>query len=59
MKSVDRMTIYSSLCFICLCALLLRSENTFSLIPVFGLLVSIVGIVLEVRFWRDVPEDCN
>ncbi|RQW61267.1 hypothetical protein EES38_20320 [Vibrio viridaestus] len=57
MQSIDRVTIYSCLSFICLCALLFRTEHVLSLLPIFGLLASILGIALEVKFWRDVCED--
>lgn len=57
MKSIDRITVYSSLSFICFCALLFRTGDSPSLLPVVGLLAAVFGIVLEVHFWKGLSED--
>ncbi|MGC9403940.1 hypothetical protein [Vibrio genomosp. F10] len=57
LTALDRLTIYSVLCFISFCALVLRSPADLSLIPLFGLSATILGIWLEMRRWTGVSEE--
>lgn len=53
---LDRITIYSVLCFISFAALVLRSSNeTASFLPLIGVVVTLFGIWLEV--FRDTSQD--
>ncbi len=42
LTGLDRLTIYSVLCFISFCALVLRSSTETSLMPIFGIVATII-----------------
>ncbi|WP_252012988.1 hypothetical protein [Vibrio sp. SCSIO 43140] len=54
---LDRITIYSVLCLIAFCALVLQPSQQAGWAPLIGLSVSIMGLWLEVRRWQDVSEE--
>lgn len=55
--ALDRLTIYSVLCFIAFCALVLKTSSETSFFPLIGLSASIFGIWIEMRRWQDVSEE--
>ncbi len=57
LTALDRLTIYSVLCFIAFCALVLRSPVDASFMPLLGLSAAIIGIWVEMRRWNDVSEE--
>ncbi|MGF1722808.1 hypothetical protein L4D20_22595 [Vibrio kyushuensis] len=57
LTALDRLTIYSVLCFISFCALVLRTPAEPSLMPLFGLSATILGIWLEMRRWTGTSEE--
>ncbi|MGD8112635.1 hypothetical protein ACQEXU_17605 [Vibrio sp. TRT 21S02] len=57
LTALDRLTIYSVLCFISFCALVLRSSTEASLLPLIGVCATIVGIWLEMHLWRGSSEE--
>jgi hypothetical protein len=53
---LDRLTIYSVLCFISFAALILRSSNeVVSFLPLLGIVATLFGIWLEV--FRGPPQE--
>ncbi|MDF2155044.1 hypothetical protein [Vibrio sp. CAU 1672] len=56
LTSIDRLTIYSVLCFISFCALVLRTPAETSLLPLVGISATIIGIWIEMRRWSGVSE---
>ncbi|MCG9656990.1 hypothetical protein L1D61_26270 [Vibrio mediterranei] len=57
LTALDRLTIYSVLCFIAFCALVLKTSAEPSFVPLIGLSASILGIWIEMRRWQDVSEE--
>ncbi|WP_135445392.1 hypothetical protein [Vibrio tasmaniensis] len=57
LTGLDRLTIYSVLCFISFCALVLRSSTETSLMPIFGIVATIIGIWVEMRRWQGITEE--
>lgn len=57
LTALDRLTIYSVLCFISFCALVMRTPAETSLIPLAGVGASILGIWLEIHLWKGVSEE--
>ena len=57
LTALDRLTIYSVLCFISFCALVLRSPAEASIMPVLGMVATIFGIWIEMRRWHSSPEE--
>ncbi|MYM61332.1 hypothetical protein GTG28_19125 [Vibrio sp. OCN044] len=53
MNELDRLTVYSVLCFMCFCSLVLRPSYEVSLLPIVGMLATIFGIWFETRYWRE------
>ncbi|MDA0150446.1 hypothetical protein [Vibrio sp. LaRot3] len=53
LTTLDRLSIYSVLCFIALCTLVTRSSTEGSLMPLVGVAATIVGIWLEIRQWQE------
>jgi hypothetical protein len=49
LTKVDRLTIYSVLCFMTFCALVLRSPEEISFIPLIGLAAAITGLFVELN----------
>jgi len=49
---LDRLSIYSVLCFIALSTLVMRSPAEDSLMPLISVAATIVGIWLEIRQWQ-------
>ena len=56
LTALDRLTIYSVLCFISFCALVLRTPAETSLMPLVGVIATILGILIEMNKWSDVSE---
>lgn len=57
MTALDRLTIYSVLCFISFCALVLRSPTqSSSFMPLLGMGATVVGIWLEMHRWPSASE---
>ncbi|ELX7504125.1 hypothetical protein SKP08_004252 [Vibrio fluvialis] len=52
LTALGRLTIYSVLCFISFCALVMRSPAETSLMPLLGVSASIFGIWLEMHRWQ-------
>ncbi|MBY6199376.1 hypothetical protein [Vibrio hangzhouensis] len=57
LTTLDRLTIYSVLCFIAFCALVLKTSVEPSAMPLLGLSAAIFGIWIEMRRWQDVSEE--
>ncbi|WP_319535859.1 hypothetical protein [uncultured Vibrio sp.] len=56
LTALDRLTIYSVLCLISFCALVLRTPAETSLMPVVGVIATILGILIEMNKWSDASE---
>ncbi|OEE71542.1 hypothetical protein [Vibrio ordalii] len=59
LTALDRLTIYSVLCFISFCALVMRTPAETSWMPLFGVSTSLVGIWLEMHLWKGISEEQN
>ncbi|ACY50155.1 hypothetical protein ND926_03440 [Vibrio diabolicus] len=59
LTALDRLTIYSVLCFISFCALVLRTPADTSLMPLVGMVATIIGIWIEMRKWSGASEQEN
>ncbi|GAA5648175.1 MULTISPECIES: hypothetical protein [Vibrio] len=59
LTALDRLTIYSVLCFISFCALVLRSPAETSFMPLIGMCATMLGIWLEMRRWQGSSEEQN
>ncbi|MDW3114735.1 hypothetical protein [Vibrio sp. 1727] len=59
LTALDRLTIYSVLCFISFCALVLRTPADASLTPLVGMVATIIGIWIEMRRWSGASEQEN
>ncbi|MDN3697384.1 hypothetical protein QWY97_08445 [Vibrio cortegadensis] len=57
LTALDRLTIYSVLCFISFCALVLRSPEDASFMPLIGMSATIIGIWIEMRRWHSSSEE--
>ncbi|EOX4810483.1 hypothetical protein [Vibrio alginolyticus] len=59
LTALDRLTIYSVLCFISFCALVLRTPADTSLTPLVGMVATIIGIWIEMCRWSGASEQEN
>lgn len=59
LTALDRLTIYSVLCFISFCALVLRTPAETSLMPIVGVIATKLGIWIEMHKWSDASEQEN
>ncbi|MGP8308539.1 hypothetical protein [Vibrio sp. YIC-376] len=59
LTALDRLTIYSVLCFISFCGLVLRAPAETSLLPLVGVIATIIGIWIEMHKWSDASEQEN
>ncbi|MBS9866090.1 hypothetical protein J4H18_19410 [Vibrio alginolyticus] len=59
LTALDRLTIYSVLCFISFCALVFRTPADTSLTPLVGMVATIIGIWIEMRRWSGASEQEN
>ncbi|EHD0098487.1 hypothetical protein JZN58_003412 [Vibrio vulnificus] len=57
LTALDRLTIYSVLCFISFCALVFRTPAEASLMPILGMSATIIGIWIEMHKWSGVSEE--
>ncbi|HIF5807606.1 TPA: hypothetical protein ACX3EM_004120 [Vibrio parahaemolyticus] len=57
LTALDRLTIYSVLCFISFCALVLRTPAETSLMPLAGMSATIIWI--EMHKWSGASEQEN
>lgn len=57
LTALDRLTIYSVLCFISFCSLVIRTPAEPSLMPLLGVIASISGIWLEMHLWQSSSEE--
>ncbi|MDP5255697.1 MULTISPECIES: hypothetical protein [unclassified Vibrio] len=51
MTHIDRLTIYSVLCFITACSLFIVPMSGVFALPMIGLLAAIIGILVEMHDW--------
>ena len=58
LTALDRLTIYSVLCFISFCALVLRTPAEASLMPIFGIAATIIGMLPAPAYYSPIrhPE---
>ena len=59
LTQMDRLTIYSVLCFITFCSLVLRSPNDTSLFALGGLIAAALGLWLELTNSPEPEEEEN
>lgn len=59
MTAIDRLTIYSVMCFISFCAMVLRTPAETSLLPIVGMSAAIIGIWVEMHNWTGASEQEN
>ncbi|AUI84911.1 hypothetical protein BS333_00105 [Vibrio azureus] len=59
LTALDRLTIYSVLCFISFCALVLRDPSETSMLPLLGVAATILGIWIEMRKWSGTSKQEN
>ncbi|ARC90950.1 hypothetical protein B6A42_00695 [Vibrio coralliilyticus] len=57
LTALDRLTIYSVLCFVSFCALVLRTPAESSFMPLLGMVATVVGIWLEMHRWPSASEE--
>jgi len=58
LTALDRLTIYSVLCFISFCSLvMMKTSVEHSFIPLIGVIASIGGIWIEMHLWQDSSEE--
>ncbi|AJR07075.1 hypothetical protein C9J03_20290 [Photobacterium gaetbulicola] len=57
LTQMDRLTIYSVLCFITFCSLMLRSPNETSFIALGGLIAAALGLWLELTNSPELEEE--
>ncbi len=58
LTALDRLTIYSVMCFISFCSLvMMKTSVEHSLMPLIGVIASIGGIWLEVHLWNGSSEE--
>lgn len=57
MTALDRLTIYSVLCFLCFCALALSAPTESSFMPLMGMAATVIGIWLEMHRWPSASEE--
>ncbi|WP_284194092.1 hypothetical protein [Vibrio zhanjiangensis] len=56
-NELERLTVYSVLCFMCFCALVLRPSSEVSLLPIAGMVATVVGIWCETRCWSGSSQE--
>ncbi|MDV6253702.1 hypothetical protein [Vibrio sp. EA2] len=59
LTALDRLTIYSVLCFISFGALVVSKPADSSLMPLVGVIATILGIWIEMHKWSDASEQEN
>lgn len=57
LTALDRLTIYSVLCFISFCSLVMNTATEPSLMPLLGVIASTSGIWLEMHLWQGSSEE--
>ncbi len=57
LTTLDRLTVYSVLCFISFCALVSQTTHNVSLLPLIGMSASVIGIWLEMRRYDGAAEE--
>ncbi len=58
LTALDRLTIYSVMCFISFCSLvMMKASVEHSFIPLIGVVASIGGIWLEMHLWQGSSEE--
>ncbi|PFG45745.1 hypothetical protein ATG66_4058 [Vibrio sp. ES.051] len=57
--ALDRLTIYSVLCFLSFCALVFKTSADTSLMPLIGMMATITGIWIEMHKWSGGSEQEN
>ncbi|ALM69531.1 hypothetical protein [Vibrio vulnificus] len=57
LTALDRLTIYSVLCFISFCALVFITPAETSLMPILGMSATIIGIWIEMHRWSGASEE--
>ncbi|MDN3608613.1 hypothetical protein ACODM8_19265 [Vibrio ostreicida] len=56
MTVLDRVTTYSVLCLLSLCALVFRSSEDVSLMPLLGVVATVLGIWLEMHSYSGASD---
>ncbi len=57
LTALDRLTIYSVMCFISFCSLVIKTPVEQSLMPLVGVIASLSGIWLEMHLWQGSSEE--
>jgi len=57
LTQLDRLTIYSVLCFITFCSLMLRTPDDISLFALVGLIAAALGLWFELTHSSDFEEE--
>ncbi|PMH41465.1 hypothetical protein BCU68_15500 [Vibrio sp. 10N.286.49.B3] len=57
LTSLERLSVYSVLCFMAFCRLVTMSPTDTSIIPVVAVGVTIMGIAVEVYRWKEDSSD--
>ncbi|CAM4453323.1 hypothetical protein ACPV5L_18445 [Vibrio astriarenae] len=59
LSTMERLSVYSVLCVIAMCSLLLQAGNGASLVPVIAFFAAVVGIFVEMRSWKPTSEEAE
>ncbi|GAL16143.1 hypothetical protein JCM19233_7165 [Vibrio astriarenae] len=59
LSTMERLSVYSVLCVIAMCSLLLQAGNGVSLIPVVAFFGAVLGIYIEMRAWNPTSEEAE
>ncbi len=57
LTALDRLTIYSVLCFLAFCSLVMNTHGEESFMPLIGVIASIGGIWLEMHQWKGSSQE--
>ncbi len=57
LTTIDRLTIYSVLCFVSFCILVLNIPAEAKLAPLFGMMATLAAIWVEMRRWSTSSDD--
>lgn len=59
MSTMERVSVYSVLCVIAMCSLLLQVGSSTSILPVVAFFAAVLGIVIEMRAWKPTSEEAE
>lgn len=57
LTALDRLTIYSVMCFLSFCSLVMTSSAESTFMPLIGVMASIGGIWFEMHLWQGSSEE--